>query len=74
MEKYEQSYKSTFKQIVVNNFIGGIFWGLGVTVGLSILFAILGVIFSKINLIPVIGGFVSQITNFVLQNNPHLIK
>lgn len=54
MQPHEAVYRGR-KQMIVNNFIGGIFWGLGATVGVSIILAILGLILSKINLIPFIG-------------------
>ena len=73
MEKYERVRRS-FKDIIFNNFVGGIAWGLGATVGVSIVIAILGLILKNINLVPFIGNFVSQITNYVLQNNPQFIK
>lgn len=73
MQPYEK-IPGKVKQTIVNNFIGGIAWGVGVSVGLSLIIPIFGIIFSKINLIPVVGDFVSQITSFVLQNNPHLVK
>lgn len=73
MQPHEAIHKNR-KEIIINNFIGGVAWGLGATVGLSIVIAILGIILSKINLIPIVGEFVSQITTFVLQNNPHLLK
>lgn len=73
MQPHERIH-GKIKQIVVNNFVGGISWGLGATVGVSIVLAVFGLILSKINLIPFIGDFVSQVTSFVLQNNPHLLK
>ncbi len=73
MEKYER-VKSTLKQIMINNFIGGISWAIGATVGISIIIALLSILARNINLIPFIGNFASQITNYVLQNNPQLIK
>lgn len=73
MEKYE-SVKRSFKDIIFNNFVGGIAWGLGATVGVSIIIAVLSLILRNINLVPFIGNFVSQITNYVLQNNPQFIK
>jgi len=73
VEKYE-GVKRHFKDIILNNFVGGIAWGLGATVGVSIVIAILSLILKNINLVPFIGNFVSQITNYVLQNNPQLIK
>ncbi len=73
MEKYERVGRP-FKDIIFNNFLGGIAWGLGATVGVSIVIAILSLILKNIDLVPFVGNFVSQITNYVLQNNPHLIK
>lgn len=73
MENYE-NVKRSKKEMIFNNFLGGIFWGLGATLGATILLAILGFVLAKINLVPIVGDFVSQVTNFVLQNNTKLIK
>jgi len=73
VEKYETVHRP-FKDIFFNNLLGGIAWGLGATVGASIVIAILSLILKNVNLVPFVGNFVSQITNYVLQNNPHLIK
>ncbi len=73
MEQHEKVHQNK-KEIMVNNFLGGIFWGLGATIGASVIIAVLGIVLSKVNLIPVVGTFVSQVTDFVLQNNPHLLK
>ena len=73
MEKHEQIHKNRL-EIFHNNFLGGIAWGLGATLGVSIFFAILAFLLSKINLIPFVGNFVSGILTYVLQNNPHLLK
>lgn len=62
------------KQIMINNFIGGITWAIGVFVGSTIVVAILVFVFSKVNLIPVVGNFVTQVTKNVLQNNSQLLK
>lgn len=69
-EKVERSRK----QMALNNFIGGISWSIGVFIGGTIVVAILIFIFSKVDLIPVIGSFVSQVTKNVLQNNADLLK
>ncbi len=73
MEKFEE-VKRGKREIFVNNFVGGIAWGLGATVGIALLFAFLGIILTKVNLIPVVGNFVSDTLKFVLQNNPELIR
>ncbi len=72
-QPYENaSLKLSKKQIVLNNFIGGIFWALGATVGLALIFMVLTVISKNVNLVPVVGSFVSEIIDFVINNNPRL--
>ena len=72
VQPYERSSKLKFREIVFNNFIGGISWGLGATVGVASFFAVLTILAKQINLIPFIGSFVSEIINFILATNPHL--
>lgn len=65
MEKYEGVSKN-LKHIAANNFVGGIAWALGATVGIAIIILLLTFVSSKIHLVPLIGGFVAEITKFVL--------
>ncbi|MDP3988273.1 MAG: DUF5665 domain-containing protein [Candidatus Levybacteria bacterium] len=74
MEKYEEVGYKNRKRIFIDNLLGGIAWGLGATVGISILLAIFGIVVSKINLIPIVGGFIVQTFNYISQTNPNLIK
>jgi len=73
MNKYEK-VTSSWKKIAVNNFIGGISWAIGATVGFSLFVAIIGLILKQINLIPIIGNFTAEITKYVLQTNPQFVK
>lgn len=63
-QKYEHVTHSK-KRIAVNNFIGGIAWAFGATIGFSFFLGILGFIASNVNFIPVIGEFVAGIVEFV---------
>lgn len=67
MEKYEQVHLGK-KQIFINNFLGGVAWGIGATIGASLLVSILGIILSQLDFIPIIGAFVSKILEFIEQN------
>lgn len=72
MQRSEE-VKRPFKQMAMNNFVGGVMWAIGVLVGGTIVVALLGFVLGKVNLIPVIGDFLSQITDYV-QNNSRLVK
>lgn len=73
-QPYEKASTLTKKAIIINNFIGGIAWALGATVGISLIFALLALISHTINFIPIVGSFVSQIINFILTTNPNFHK
>lgn len=60
--KYLQPYK-TKRQIVADNFLGGIAWSFGTIVGFALLAVAVGFFISRINLIPIIGNWIAQILN-----------
>lgn len=72
VQPYEKSSKLSKKEILINNFLGGIMWALGATVGLSLVFTILNLIGRQIDLVPFFGEFASDVIDFVLANNPNL--
>jgi len=72
LQPYENSSKLSRKEIIINNFFGGIAWALGATIGLSFIFTLLGILAKNVNIVPFVGSFVSQVINFVLANNPNL--
>lgn len=72
MEPYEKVERSK-KDIIINNFLGGIAWGLGVTVGLTIILAAIGLAFSSF-VIPAVNNFISQIQIPLPQANPELLN
>ncbi|MGE5041585.1 MAG: DUF5665 domain-containing protein [Candidatus Levyibacteriota bacterium] len=53
------------KHWIMHNFIGGFSWGVGSALGAALLVTILGFILTKINVVPMIGTFVSQVNTFV---------
>lgn len=73
MQRHEVLHKNR-KEIFVNNFIGGIAWALGATVGLGIIIAILGIVLKNVDLIPFVGNFVAGVIEFIINNNPDLTK
>ena len=77
MKKSSEPYeKVTFsrKNIIINNFLGGISWALGATLGLSLIIALVSIAAHYVNFIPVIGKFISDVLDFVLKTNSHFTK
>ncbi|MCL5435273.1 MAG: DUF5665 domain-containing protein [Patescibacteria group bacterium] len=72
MERYEQVEKKR-RTIFIDNFIGGIAWALGATVGLAIIIGLLTIILKNTNLIPFVGNFVAGVIQFVITKNPNLL-
>jgi hypothetical protein len=69
MEPIQKVYRPT-RRMLWDNFLGGISWALGVTVGLSIIFGALGYIGGKVNWIPVVGKVFSDLTQSIENNRP----
>ncbi len=72
IQPFERSTKLKLPEILFNNFVGGLSWGIGATVGVALFFAALTMIAQNINLVPVVGTFVSDIIDFILRTNPNL--
>jgi hypothetical protein len=71
MEPIERINRS-LKRMLLNNFLGGMAWGLGATVGLSVFVAILTLILKQINLVPIVGEFLSKVIEYMMHNNSTL--
>jgi hypothetical protein len=71
-QPYEKASTLSKKEIVFNNFLGGIFWSLGATIGLALIFTILTLIAKSVDLVPFVGEFVSDIIDFVMSRNANL--
>lgn len=64
VEPYEKVHQSR-KDLLFNNFLGGIAWGVGSTIGLAIVLALLGFVAKEINVIPFVGNFVTHVMQYV---------
>ncbi|HSX40070.1 MAG TPA: DUF5665 domain-containing protein [Candidatus Saccharimonadales bacterium] len=64
MQKYEQVYRN-WKRMTWDNFLGGIAWGLGATIGLAIVVGVLTFVLKQVNVVPVIGNFASQVNTYI---------
>ena len=64
VEPYKSIHRSR-KDMLINNFLGGIAWGIGNTVVVGIILIIVGYAAKHTNIIPYVGNFVTEIVNYV---------
>ncbi len=67
-----EKVKDSLKLILFRNFLGGVAWAVGITIGFSLLVASLRLLSGFIDLVPIVGTFVSDIIDFVLSYNRNL--
>jgi len=48
-------------KMLINNFLGGIAWGLGVIIGTTIILALIAFFVSKVDFVPILGKFLSDV-------------
>ena len=65
MNKLENTHIYSKKKMVLNSFLGGIFWGAGSVIGAAIVIILFGFFASRINVIPILGDFVTQVGSYV---------
>jgi len=51
-------------------FLGGIAWGLGTLIGATLVLALLSFTLSKVGVIPLIGGWIASLVEFINQYSP----
>ncbi len=73
LEPHEKVYRSK-KSIIFNNFLGGLSWAVGATVGLAIIVAILTYVLKNVNIAPVVGDFISAVIKEIIATNPQWAK
>jgi hypothetical protein len=64
-DKYKEVEVKNRKSIIIDNFIGGISWGLGSVIGATIIVGILGLIIVNTKRVPIIGDAVKVIVDQV---------
>jgi len=65
---FTRVHLSTWK-IILNNFLGGLAWGLGTVLGATLIVGALLFILSKLNTIPIVGSFINEILSEIQQQS-----
>ncbi|HVT01169.1 MAG TPA: DUF5665 domain-containing protein [Patescibacteria group bacterium] len=74
MSQPYEKVKMSRKDMIINNFIGGISWTFGATIGIAVIITILTFISKNINLVPFVGNFIAEVIQFIAQKYPQLIQ
>lgn len=61
----ERASQYSRKEMLINSFLGGMMWGIGSIVGISLLVAVVGLITQYVNVVPIIGDFVLDILQYI---------
>ncbi len=61
-ERHKFATNKSRKQIFMDNFIGGLAWGVGSIIGATIIVGVLGLIITGTKEVPLLGDFVKIIT------------
>lgn len=48
-------------KIIINNFLGGIFWSFGVLIGTGIILSIVAFFAKNVDFIPILGHFLAKV-------------
>lgn len=74
MEEKHHRVHHPIRQMMLNNFLGGVAWSFGTLIGATIIVALVGFLFSRIDVIPIVGTFITNVIRFIAQNNPNLLQ
>ncbi len=61
VEKYYIEINPSAKVKFLHGLMGGLGWGIGITIGTAVFIGLIGFLISKIDLVPVFGHFLSDV-------------
>lgn len=67
VQPFERSSKLSKGEIIANNLLGGIFWGVGSIIGIALILSIVSLLSQYVDLIPFVGNFISDILNYLYE-------
>lgn len=60
-EKYDEVNTKSRKDIFIDNFVGGLSWGVGSIIGATIIIGVLGFIITQTRYVPIVGDVVEVV-------------
>ena len=59
--------KKSIKQVLIHNFVAGMAWGVGTTIGVGAILTLSVFLVSKVNFVPIFGSYLAQILEFAIK-------
>ncbi len=74
MERYQKHelVEKSRKSIMINNFLGGISWGVGIMLGATIVIGIIVIILEQMSWVPIIGDTLLAISEYIATNSQNV--
>lgn len=73
MTQHEQVYRG-IKKMMYNNFLGGIAWGLGASIGVAIIFSLVTFVLANINFVPIVGDFFAEVGTYIESKQSNTLR
>lgn len=67
VQPFERSSKLSKGEIIANNLLGGIFWGIGSIIGIALILSLVSLLSQFVDVIPFVGNFISDILNYLYE-------
>lgn len=66
-----EKFYGSYWRLIWRSFVGGLFYGLGATIGLAIVLVIIGFILQSLGVLPIIGEWFKDLNRFIESAAPY---
>ncbi len=67
LQPFEKPSKLSKGEIIANNLLGGIFWGVGSVIGIALFLSVISLLSQYVNVVPFVGNFIADILIYLQQ-------
>jgi len=60
-----EKFYGSYWRLILRSFVGGLFYGLGATIGLAIVLVIIGYVLQILGVLPVVGEWFRNLNEFI---------
>ena len=71
VEKHYIEVNASGKSKFLMGLLGGLGWGIGITLGTSLFLLLIGFLISQIDFVPILGNFLAEVVKSATQQPPN---